>query len=273
MVIDCKKIASSIEDEIKLEAGSLIPRLGAVVVGTNEGTMSYIRNIQKVGQRLGIEVELSTLQDGSDTSEVINLISNLATRVDGILIGKPLPESVCEDDVINSIPLSKDIDCLHPINLGRLFLNKPLFCPCTPSAVIEVLTRIGIKLRGKDVVIIGRSDIVGKPLAIMLMQRGVDATVTVVHTKTKDLPACTRDADILIVAAGRPRFVKAQMVKEGAVVIDVGINMENGKIVGDVDFGEVNKKASWITPVPGGVGIVTTRVLMRNVVKAAKLRK
>ncbi|MDI6840054.1 MAG: bifunctional 5,10-methylenetetrahydrofolate dehydrogenase/5,10-methenyltetrahydrofolate cyclohydrolase [bacterium] len=271
MVIDCKQIANLIEEEIKPDAQRLKPRLGTIVVGSDEGTLSYMKSIKKVGERIGVLVDIINLSE-SKIDELIDLIKNLNLTADGILIGKPLPKWVDESKLVDTISPSKDIDCMHPVNLGRLFLNKPLFCPCTPEAVIEILNRSQIGVSGKDVVIIGRSDIVGKPLAIMLMQRGVDATITVCHTKTKDIEAHTKHADILIAAAGQPRFVNTQMVKEGAVVIDVGINVENGKIVGDVDFDEVSKIASWITPVPGGVGSVTSRVLMRNVVKAAKLR-
>ncbi len=271
MIIDGKIIASQIEEEIKSELKIGVPKLSAVVIGSDEGTLSYMRNIQKVGERIGVEVNIHSLPEESKTEEVINLISNLQT--DGIIVAKPIPSHIDERKVIASIPPSKDVDCLHPVNLGRLFLNDPLFYPCTPLAVIEILKRTGIEISGKDVVIIGRSDVVGKPLAVMLMQRGVDATVTICHTKTRDLESHTRRADILIVAAGRPEFVKSKMVKKGAVVIDVGINVKNNRLVGDVDFNEVRKVASWITPVPGGVGPVTSRILMKNVIKASKLNR
>ncbi|MCK4307553.1 bifunctional 5,10-methylenetetrahydrofolate dehydrogenase/5,10-methenyltetrahydrofolate cyclohydrolase [candidate division WOR-3 bacterium] len=269
MIIDGRDLATQIELEMKEELKELgTPKLAAVIVGADEGTKSYMRSIQRVGEKLGIEVEIVSLSEESNTEEVKDVISGLNSKKDGIIIGRPFPSHINEQQVITSILPEKDIDCLHPINLGFLFLGVPRFNPCTPQAVIEILNRTNTTIRGKRVTIIGRSNIVGKPLAIMLIQRGVDATVTVCHTKTHDLSAHTREADILIAAAGHPWLIGAEMVKQGAVVIDVGVNMNDGKLVGDVNFNEVEPKASLITPVPGGVGPITTRVLMRNALLA-----
>ncbi len=268
MIIDGKELARQIEDEIRDEICKLKPYLAAVTVGTNEATQSYIRSIQKIGKELGAAVEVANLQSNSTTQEVINLISSLNSKSDGIIIGRPLPSHIDEQAVIAALLPEKDIDCLHPINLGRLFIGTPLFTPCTPQAVMEILTRTNTKTIGKRVTIVGRSNIVGKPLAIMLIQRGVDATVTICHTKTRELELHTKSADILIAAAGFPGLIRAYMVKPGAVVIDVGINVVDGKLVGDVNFQEVEPIASLITPVPGGVGPITTRLLIRNVLLA-----
>lgn len=268
MIVDGKTIALEIENEIREEAYKLKPKLTAVTVGSNASTHSYIKSIQKIGNNLGIEVEIANLPEQSKTQEVIELISNLNNRVDGIVIGRPLPSDIDEQAVVSSILPEKDIDCLHPINLGRLFLGSPLFTPCTPQAVIEILHRTNTQIEGKKITIIGRSNIVGKPLAVMLIQKGVDATVTICHTRTRELETHTRNADILIAAAGSPELVRGQMVKPGVVVIDVGINDRDGKLVGDVKFQEVEPIASLITPVPGGVGPITTRVLIRNILLA-----
>jgi len=272
MIIEGKSIAGQIELEIKEELKQLgTPKLAAVIVGADEGTKSYMKSIQKVGEKIGIEVEIVNLSEESKTEDVREVLSGLNFKKDGIIIGRPFPPHIDEQKVIASISPEKDIDCLHPVNLGLLFLGTPRFKPCTPQAVIEILNHTRTTICGKKVTIVGRSNIVGKPLAIMLIQRGVDATLTVCHTKTLDLSARTRDADILIVAAGYPWLVGADMIKKGAVVIDVGINVKDGKLVGDVNFQEVEPKASLITPVPGGVGPVTTQVLMRNVLLAKKL--
>ncbi|MBI4722719.1 MAG: bifunctional 5,10-methylenetetrahydrofolate dehydrogenase/5,10-methenyltetrahydrofolate cyclohydrolase [Candidatus Stahlbacteria bacterium] len=268
MIIDGKAIALQIEAEIKDKICKIKPYLAAVTVGTNDATQSYIRNIQKIGSELGVAVEIANLQSNSSTQEVIDLTLHLNSKADGIIIGRPLPSHIDEQAVIAAILPEKDIDCLHPINLGRLILGTPLFTPCTPQAVMEILTRSNTKISGKRVTIVGRSNIVGKPLAIMLIQKGVDATVTICHTKTKELLLHTKSADILIAAVGFPGLIRASMVKPGAVVIDVGINVVEGKLVGDVEFKEVEKMASLITPVPGGVGPITTRLLFRNVLLA-----
>jgi methylenetetrahydrofolate dehydrogenase (NADP+)/methenyltetrahydrofolate cyclohydrolase len=269
MIIDGKAIALKTQEEIKSEIQKLNLteplKLAGVIVGADEGTKSYMRSIQRVGNKIGIDVEIKDMPETSNTSDIVNLISKLNSDVDGIMVGRPFPSHVDDEAVVASISPEKDVDCLHPANLGRLFLGTPLFAPCTPQAILEILNRTDIVIGGKRVVIIGRSNIVGKPLAIMLIQRGVDATVTVCHTKTVELESRAREADILVVAAGRAGLVGASMIKQGAVVIDVGTNFENGKLVGDVNFEEAEPIAGLITPVPGGVGPVTTRILMKHV--------
>lgn len=272
MIVDGSAIAAQIEQEIKEEICKLKPKLTAITVGDDEATQTYIRSIQKIGGRLGIEVDIEKLSTETNTKELIELISELNSKTDGIIIGRPIPSHIDEQKVVSSISPEKDVDCLTPINFGRLFLGTPLFKPCTPQAVMEILTRTNTKIQGKRITIIGRSNIVGKPLAVMLIQKGIDATVTVCHTKTNELESHTRSADILIAAAGSAGLVRASMVKQGAVVIDVGTNVRDGKLVGDVNFQEVEPIASLITPVPGGVGPITTRVLMRNVL-LSKRRK
>ncbi len=265
MIIDGKAIASDIEKELISKTQELNSSIG-IVSGEDKGALSYLKSIEKVAERVGIKVEKKILNKDNTTEDAIESLLSLDT--DGILVLRPLPETIDERKLIESIPVNKDIDCLHPENLGRLFLGKTLFYPCTPLAVIEILKRTGVEIKGKDVVIIGRSNIVGKPLCCMLLEKGIDATVTVCHTKTKDLSGHARRADILIAACGKPKFITSSMVKNGAIVIDVGINVVDGKIVGDVDFEDVKNVASMITPVPNGVGPVTTRMLLLNVIKA-----
>lgn len=271
MVIECKVIASQIENEIRNELQRLKPVVGSVIIGKDvSATEYYFQSLQRVGAKVNIDVQIFRFENYKD-SNCIDSIKDLDNRVDGILIGNPLPSDADKDRIINAISPSKDIDCIHPINLGLLLLGHPLFYPCTPVAVVEILKHTGVELSGKNVVIVGRSSIVGKPLAIMLSQKGVDATVTICHTRTRNLREYTLKADILVSAAGKAGLITADMVKDGAVVIDVGTNLVNDKLVGDVDFEKVKEKAQLITPVPGGVGIVTTRVLLRNAVKAKKI--
>jgi methylenetetrahydrofolate dehydrogenase (NADP+)/methenyltetrahydrofolate cyclohydrolase len=269
MIIDGKAIAREIENEIISEIHKLNPtpslKMACVIVGADEGTKSYMRSIQRVGKKIGIEVDIKDMPETSSTDSIVDSISKLNPEVDGIMVGRPFPSHVDDEAVVASISPEKDVDCLHPTSLGRLFLGTPLFTPCTPQAIIEILNRTNTGIRGKRVTIIGRSNIVGKPLAIMLIQRGVDATVTVCHTKTVELESRAREADILVVAAGRAGLVGANMIKQGAVVIDVGTNFENGKLAGDVNFEEAEPVSSLITPVPGGVGPITTRILMQHV--------
>lgn len=271
MVIEGKIIASKIEEDIREEAQKLKPVVGGVIIGQGEATEYYMQSLQRVGQKLGIEVQIFKVDDYKNDNSV-DLIKDLNNRVDGIIIGKPLPADIDEDELINAILPSRDIDCIHPVNLGLLFLGRPLFSPCTPLAVIEILKYTGTNISGKNIVIVGRSGIVGRPLAIMLSQKGVDATVTICHTRTQKLKEHTLRADILVSAAGKPHLITSDMVKEGTVVIDVGTNVKDGKLVGDVDFDNVKEKAGFITPVPGGVGVVTTRILLKNAIKAKNLK-
>ena len=271
MIIDGKKIASDIEEELK----KLIPKdnppsLAFIFVENDSSALSYIKSVERISDRVGIGLKRVAIAENSSTAQVTDIVVELNKDKDihGILISKPLPKGVDESTIIEIISPLKDIDCVHPLNLGKLLLGEPLFIPSTPYAVIEILAHENIEISGKNVVIIGRSNVVGRPLACMLGQRGRDATVTVCHTKTKNLSEHTINADILVVACGSPKLVKEDMVKAGSVVIDVGINVVDGKLVGDVDFDAVKEKVAAITPVPGGVGPVTTIMLLKNTIKA-----
>lgn len=283
-VIDGKAIAAKIREEVRRDvdewtsAGHRAPKLSVVLVGDNPASASYVRGKTKASAEAGIIGE--TLSFGSDISqsELLDIVHRLNQddEVDGILVQLPLPDHIDEHAVINAISPSKDVDGFHPENAGRLVLGLPGFASATPAGIIELLKRSDIPTSGARAVIVGRSNIVGKPLANMLVQKGIDATVTVCHSRTRDLPAVTREADILIAAIGVAEFVKADMVKEGAAVIDVGINRvdddsrERGyRLVGDVAFDEVAAKAGWITPVPGGVGPMTIAMLLKNTLDAA----
>jgi methylenetetrahydrofolate dehydrogenase (NADP+) / methenyltetrahydrofolate cyclohydrolase len=284
-IIDGKAIAARVREEVRRDvdewtsAGHRAPKLSVVLVGDNPASASYVRGKTKASAEAGITGE--TLSFGSDISqgELLDVVHRLNQddEVDGILVQLPLPDHIDEHAVINAILPAKDVDGFHPENAGRLVLGLPGFAPATPAGIIELLKRLGIQTSGARAVIVGRSNIVGKPMASMLIQKGIDATVTVCHSRTRDLPAVTREADILIAAIGVAEFVKADMVKEGAAVIDVGINRvddasrERGyRLVGDVAFEEVAAKAGWITPVPGGVGPMTIAMLLKNTLDAAK---
>ncbi len=255
------------------------PHLAVVLIGDNPASASYVRGKMKACGEAGIDSD--TLHHDASISEA-NLLA-LVTRlnadpgVDGILVQLPLPDHIDEQKVIHALDPDKDVDGFHPENAGRLLIGLPGFVPATPAGILELLRRSGIATRGAHAVIVGRSNIVGKPLAGLLMQRGTDATVTVCHSRTRDLPALTRQADILVAAIGRAGFVTADMVQPGAAVIDVGINRvddpsrERGyRLVGDVDFESVADRAGWITPVPGGVGPMTIAMLLRNTLTAAR---
>jgi methylenetetrahydrofolate dehydrogenase (NADP+)/methenyltetrahydrofolate cyclohydrolase len=231
-----------------------------------------VRNKVKDCQETGIYSEKIVLDKETSESELLSIIVDLNRREDihGILVQLPLPEHLDEHSVIDAILPEKDVDGFHPVNQGRMLLGKDAIYPCTPAGVIEILKRYGIGIEGKNAVVVGRSNIVGKPAAVLLLQE--NATVTICHSRTKDLAEFTRNADILVVAVGRARLVNADMVKEGAVVIDVGINREGDRIVGDVDFESVFEKAAYITPVPGGVGLVTRAMLLKNTIKACELQ-
>lgn len=287
-IIDGKKIAEEIGEEIKKEVVRLkqdydiTPGLAVILVGDNPASVVYVRNKRRMCEKLGIYSEEHRLPADVGIVKLMDLINylNHNPKVHGILVQLPLPEGLNADTVIREISMYKDVDGFSPVNMGRLLLGNPVFVPCTPLGVQELLKRSGISPNGKNVTIIGRSNIVGKPLAALLMQRGewADATVTVCHSRTEDLPEITRRTDILVVAMGKPMFVTGEMVKEGAVVIDVGINRvedlttEKGyRLVGDVDFDSVAPKCSYITKVPGGVGPMTVAMLMYNTVKAARI--
>jgi len=258
----------------RMEGLNFTPKLATLMVGDNPGIRSYFRSIKKVAQKYGIEV-IELTWDLTDTETVQHTIEQLNNDNDigGILIGEPLPKEIDRTALVETISPTKDVDCMHPYNLGLLMAGRPRVLPSTVGSVWEILQFIGVPLTGKRAVIIGRSLVVGKPLAMLLLQKGIDATVTVCHSKTEQLTDITREADILIVAAGKPHLIGKEHVKRSTIVIDVGINVVAGKLVGDVKFDEVYQLASYITPVPGGVGKVTTHYLMYNLVKSYEHRR
>jgi len=276
MIIDGKKIASKIQEDTKKEVEELkaryhqLPCLATVVAGTDEPSKLYVKKRGKICDEIGIISKMHSLPDDSKEKDVLELIGKLNNdkNVHGIIVQLPLPKHIDKRKISEAVSPEKDVDCLNPLNIGRLASGDETATPCTPKAVILILEKLGIKIKGKNVVIVGRSKIVGRPLALMLINR--DATVTICHTKTKNLKEHTRKADILIAAAGSPLLIKNEMVKENAVVVDVGINVVGSKIVGDVDFENIKNKASFITPVPGGVGPVTVAMLMKSTVEAFK---
>ncbi len=286
-IIDGKKIASEMRTEIGEEvkklkdAQGVTPGLAVVLVGENPASEVYVRMKGKACEKLGLYSEQHTLPADTTEEDLLSLVESLNndSRVHGILVQLPLPKHIDETRVVNAISPEKDVDGFHPVNMGRLLIGQDCLKPCTPHGIQVLLGKSGIETRGKHVVIVGRSNIVGKPIAAMLVQKAefADATVTVCHSRTPDLGAITRQADILIAAIGRPNLVTSDMVKEGVVVIDVGVNRvddpgtEKGyKLVGDVDFDGVAPRSRAITPVPGGVGPMTITMLLSNTVKAAR---
>lgn len=276
-----EEIYSELRDRIaKLKAAGVTPGLAVILVGEDPASQTYVRKKGEMCEELGMRSEIIRMPEDTTQEELLARIAELNAdpAIHGFLVQLPLPMQIDERAVIEAISPSKDVDCFHPSNVGRLLTgDDPLFIPATPAGVQQMLVRSGIETAGKHVVIVGRSNIVGKPMAALLMQRGADATVTVCHSKTRDLPSITRQADILIVAMGRPGFVTGDMVKDGAVVIDVGTNRvedpthpKGSRLVGDVDRGSVEPKASALTPVPGGVGPMTICMLMMNTVRAAE---
>jgi methylenetetrahydrofolate dehydrogenase (NADP+)/methenyltetrahydrofolate cyclohydrolase len=279
-LLDGKQLARQIRAELTEEVvdfiqnNSVVPCLAAVLVGDDPASEVYVRSKRRACEEVGIESQLHRLPSSVSVDELLKLVAKLNKdeAIHGILVQLPLPSQIDTTRVLQAVSPAKDVDAFHPENVGRLVQGRPRFLPCTPLGVQQLLVRSGIDIAGKHVVIVGRSDIVGRPLAIMLSQRGAgaDATVTVCHSRTRDLPAITRLADILIVAIGRPKFITADMVKPGAVVVDVGINRTDSGLVGDVDFAAVQAVASAITPVPGGVGPLTIAMLLRNTLLAAE---
>ncbi len=278
-IIDGKELAREIRGELKKEVENLrkngiIPKLAVIMVGDDKASSVYVRNKSKACDEIGIEFEEYLKDENTTQEELIELIKSLNNRKDihGILLQSPIPKGLDIREAFNTIDYTKDVDGFNPINVGKLSIGEDCFISCTPHGVIKMLEKYNIQTEGKRAVIIGRSNIVGKPLIQCLLNK--NATVTVCHSKTQNIKDITSQADILVAALGKPKFVTADMVKEGATVIDVGINRnEDGKLVGDVDFEEVSKKASYITPVPGGVGPMTIAMLMHNVVKSAKSLK
>lgn len=274
-----KKIYGDLKDCLDGFDKEVVLRI--IMAGEDAAAEWYVSNLQKKGSRYGIKVKLDKLSAGISNEELAGLIRfyNEDEATDGIMLQKPLPGHINENMINSLIDPQKDVDGFHPVNLGKLVLDQPALLPCTPQAVLEILKYYQIATAGKKVVVLGRSNIVGKPLGLLLLRKDItgNATVTVCHSRTKDLTAITSEADILIAAIGRARFVKADMIKQGAVVIDVGTNKiddpEQGEIyAGDVDYAGVSPRASAITPVPGGVGSVTTGMLLTNLLKAAKLK-
>jgi len=287
-IIDGKAIAEEIRGDLKVQIADLarrkiVPGLAVVLVGENPASQVYVRRKKKTCAELGIASFSYELPASCTEKRLLGLIGRLNNddRVHGILVQLPLPKQIDEQKVLLAIDPEKDVDGFHPRNVGRMLAGNPGFLPCTPAGCRELLVRSGHGPEGKHVVIVGRSNIVGKPLAAILMQKapGADATVTVCHSRTKDLAKITRTADILVAAIGVPLFVKADMVKKGVVVIDVGVNRIEDKtaksgtrLIGDVDFDKVSKKAAAITPVPGGVGPMTITMLMKNTIQSAMTR-
>jgi methylenetetrahydrofolate dehydrogenase (NADP+)/methenyltetrahydrofolate cyclohydrolase len=279
-IIDGKQLVGDIRGKIKEEVDALAadgyrPGLAVVLVGEDPASAVYVRNKAKSCDQVGIYSEVHRLPAETTQAELLELVDKLnrAANIHGILVQLPLPKHISEDAVIDAIAIEKDVDGFHPINVGNLSIGKPSLLPCTPAGVIEIIKRTGTTISGKKAVVIGRSNIVGKPVSMLLLRE--NATVTICHSRTENMKELCREADILVVAIGKPKFVTKEFVKPGAVVIDVGINrLEDGKLAGDVDFDDVVDTAGPITPVPGVVGPMTITMLLQNTLQAAKaLRK
>lgn len=276
IILDGKALAKKTREELKIKVDELkekniFPKLAVIMVGDDPSSKIYVRNKSKACEEVGIEYEEHLLSADIEMKTLLNLINELNNRKDvhGILLQSPIPKNLDINLAFRTIRPEKDVDGFNPINVGKLSLNQDCFVSCTPFGIMRMLSEYNIETEGKHAVIIGRSNIVGKPMLQCLLNK--NATVTVCHSKTQDLAKITKQADILVCAIGKPNFVTEDMVKQGAVIIDVGINRNvEGKVCGDVDFENVSKKASYITPVPGGVGPMTIAMLMNNIVKAAK---
>lgn len=277
-MINGKKLAKETREKLKtkcdeLKERGINPKFAAIMVGNDNASQIYIRNKSKACEEIGIEFEEYLLSENIEQKELIEKIKELNNRKDihGILLQSPIPANLDINEAFRTITPEKDVDGFNPLNIGKLCLNQDTFVSCTPYGIMKLFEAYGIELEGKDVTIVGRSNIVGKPLIQCCLRK--NATVTVCHSKTKNLKAHTQNADIIIVAIGKSKFLKADMIKEGAVVIDVGINRDSeGKITGDADFDNILSKASFITPVPGGVGPMTIAMLMNNIIKAAEMQ-
>lgn len=281
-ILEGKPLADRLRAEIAqrraqfTERSGVVPCLAAVLVGDDPASAVYVRNKRSACEKAGILSRLYHLPADTSTAALLELIGELNrdSAVHGILVQLPLPKTCDEKQVLDAVAPLKDVDAFHPENVGLLMQGRPRFLPCTPHGCLQFLFHHGIETAGAEVVIVGRSEIVGKPLAAMLLQkgRGGDATVTVCHSRTRDLPSVTRRADILVVAIGRPNFVTGEMIKPGATVVDVGINRVGNRLVGDVDFESAAKVAGALTPVPGGVGLLTVTMLLQNTLTAAELQ-
>ncbi|EPD2315766.1 bifunctional methylenetetrahydrofolate dehydrogenase/methenyltetrahydrofolate cyclohydrolase FolD [Listeria monocytogenes] len=275
-IIDGKKLAKEIQEKVTREVAELVkegkkPGLAVVLVGDNQASRTYVRNKQKRTEEAGMKSVLIELPENVTEEKLLSVVEELNEdkTIHGILVQLPLPEHISEEKVIDTISYDKDVDGFHPVNVGNLFIGKDSFVPCTPAGIIELIKSTGTQIEGKRAVVIGRSNIVGKPVAQLLLNE--NATVTIAHSRTKDLPQVAKEADILVVATGLAKFVKKDYIKPGAIVIDVGMDRdENNKLCGDVDFDDVVEEAGFITPVPGGVGPMTITMLLANTLKAAK---
>ena len=286
-ILDGKSLAADLRAEIAAAVAGLkaahgrVPGLAVVLVGDDPASRSYVTGKGKACAAAGIYSRQIDLPAAASRADILGVVRTLNAdeAIDGILVQLPLPDSSIEREIIEAIDPAKDVDGFHPINVGRMVQGLPSFVPCTPAGVMEMLRRAGVPLSGAAVAVVGRSQLVGRPLSILMSQKGVDATVTLCHTRTKDLARFTRAADVVVVAAGRPHTLTADMVKSGAVVIDVGVNrvpdptkVAGHRLVGDVDYAEVAEKAAAITPVPGGVGPLTIAMLLKNTLEAARRR-
>lgn len=278
-IIDGKKVSAQVKEEVRKqtlelkEAYGITPGLAVVIVGDDPASRVYVNNKKKACEVVGFKSEEYALPASTTQEELLELVNTLNNKQDinGILVQLPLPEHLDDKAVIEAINPQKDVDAFHAVNVGKIMLGEYDFLPCTPSGVMEMLHAYDIPVSGKNCVVIGRSNIVGKPMAMLLLHE--NGTVTICHSRTKNLAEVCRSADILVAAVGKPKFVTSDMVKEGAVVIDVGMDRdENGKLCGDVDFENVKDKCSYITPVPGGVGPMTISTLMKNTLKACKIQ-
>lgn len=277
-LINGKEVSAKVKANVKKETEILKSKgisvgLAVVIVGADPASRIYVNNKKKACEEVGFNSYEYALDETATQEELLDLVEvlNKDDKVNGILVQLPLPKHIDEKAIINAINPAKDVDAFHPINVGKIMIGEYSFLPCTPAGVMELIDSTGVEIEGKSAVVIGRSNIVGKPMSMLLLHR--NATVTICHSRTRDLADICRNADIIVAAVGKAKFVTKDMVKDGAVVIDVGMNrLENGKLCGDVDFDEVAEKTSYITPVPGGVGPMTIAMLMKNTLTAAKLK-
>lgn len=278
-LIDGKQISANVKEQVRIETEQLKekhgiqPALAVVIVGNDPASRVYVNNKKKACELVGFKSFEYALPEDTTQEELLELVHTLNEdkNVNGILVQLPVPKQIDDKAIIQAISPEKDVDAFHAENVGQIMIGDYKFLPCTPAGVMELIDSTGVEISGKKCVVIGRSNIVGKPMAMLLLHRS--GTVTICHSRTVDLPSITREADILVAAVGKANFVTGDMVKEGAVVIDVGMNrLENGKLCGDVNFAEVEPKASYITPVPGGVGPMTIAMLMKNTLTATKLQ-
>ena len=278
-IIDGKAVSAKIREEIKAESAAfeketgVKPGLAVIIVGEDPASQIYVRNKGKACEEVGFYSEIHRLPEQTTKEELLELVHNLNKndKIHGILVQSPLPKHLDEALIVNNIDYNKDVDAFHPVNVGKIMIGDYNFLPCTPAGVMELLKAYDIDVCGKEVAVVGRSNIVGKPQAMLMLH--ANATVTICHSRTKNLAEVLKRADVVVMAIGKAKFLKADMIKDGAVVVDVGMDRdENGKLCGDVDFEECEKKASFITPVPGGVGPMTITMLMKNTLSSAKLK-